>query len=172
MSTSKALHATAGDVFMIPISDSSAHLGQVIAERGVSLYMIVFDQVVQIDALSDSRSWQLDTEPLFAIQTFDGRFDEGAWQVIGHAEPDRERFLPAFTHGLVETGGVRVTDFSGTRERLATPEESATVPHTITRSSLLLEMAVRAQAGLEPWLPAFDGIRYKKTPTSAELFGA
>ncbi|WP_110902418.1 MULTISPECIES: hypothetical protein [unclassified Curtobacterium] len=172
MSTSKALNVTAGDVFMIPISDSSAHLGQVIAERGVSLYMIVFDQVVQINALSDSRSWPLDTEPLFAIQTFDGRFDEGAWQVIGHAEPDRVRFLPAFTHGLVETGGVRVTDFSGTRERLATPEESATVPHMITRSSLLLEMAVRAQAGLEPWLPAFDGIRYKKTPTSAELFGA
>jgi hypothetical protein len=104
LSTSKALHATAGDVFMIPISDSSAHLGQVIAERGVRLYMIVFDRVVHIDALSGNRSWQLDAEPLFAIQTFDGRFDEGAWRVIGHAEPDRERFLPAFTHGLVETG--------------------------------------------------------------------
>jgi hypothetical protein len=70
--------------------------------------------------------------------------------------------LPAFTHGLPETGDVRVTDFSGNRERLATLEESNAVPHMITRSPLLLEKAVRAHAGLEPWLAALDGIRYKK----------
>ncbi|MBY0177890.1 immunity 26/phosphotriesterase HocA family protein [Curtobacterium herbarum] len=172
MSKSKALQATEGDVFMIPVNDAAAYLGQVVGERGVSLYMVVFDQALPIGEITDSRNWRLDTEPLFALQTFDGLFDDGTWKVIGRASPDRERFLPAFTHGLPETGGVRVTDFSGNRERLATLEESNAVPHMITRSPLLLEKAVRAHAGLEPWLPAFDGIRYKKTPTSAELFGA
>lgn len=163
--------ANAGDVFLIPVDSSRGYPGTVVAERNASLYVLVYDQTLPLHSRGDA-PWNFTVDPLFAAPTFDARFDHGDWKIIGQTTPEPDRFLPAFCYGSPEPGGARVSNFTGTTSRSASPAEIETVPPEIHRSPMLLERALRAHAGLDPWYPVFDEIRYTKTPTSAELFGS
>ena len=163
--------ANAGDVFLIPVDSSRGYPGTVVAERNASLYVLVYDQTLPLHSRGDA-PWNFTVDPLFAALTFDARFYHGDWKIIGQTTPEPDRFLPAFCHGSPEPGGARVSNFTGTTSRSASPAEIETVPPEIHRSPMLLERALRAHAGLDPWYPVFDEIRYTKTPTSAELFGS
>jgi hypothetical protein len=109
-------------------------------------------------------------EPLVTSWIHDGRFRPDAWSVIGQAPADTHRLLPAFTWGLPATGGVRVTNFSGLRTRMASAEEAARIPQKTLRSPGLIQQFLRAYAGIDPWLDALEKVRYRPTPSSSELF--
>lgn len=162
----------AGDIFTVPLDDGEVALGQVIGKYTKALYVIVFDLVassksVQTLHFSDVTA----ATPLLARMTFDARFRPGMWQIVGNSVPDQRRFLPAFSHGSEDYDGVHVTNFEGSRMRRATADEARRVPHLTIDSPMVLEKALRAHHGLEPWLPVYDDLRYRPTPTSWELFG-
>jgi len=164
--------AKAGDVFLIPADSTRGYLSVVVAERNASLYVLVYDQVVPWNGEENAHDWNFQVDPLFAALTFDARFHHGDWKIIGQTNPEPDRFLPAFCYGSPETGGARISNFTGTTSRSASPADIQTIRPEVYRSPMLLERAVRAQAGLESWYPVFDEIRYAKTPTSADLFGS
>ncbi|WIE73865.1 Imm26 family immunity protein [Curtobacterium sp. MCJR17_020] len=173
MSTKQQVYKVSiGDIFTVPLGDGRAALGQVIGKYKSSLYVVVFDLVVPEDAvqsldLSDVAA----TPPLLARMTFDARFRPGMWQIVGNRAPDQRRFLPAFSYGSDDYDGVQVTNFDGTRTRRAVGREATQIPRLTIDSPIILEKATRAHYGLEPWLPAYDDLRYRPTPTSSDLFG-
>lgn len=119
-----------GDVFTVPLDDSTVALGQVVSKYTKALYVIIFDLV------ADARSVQTlhfsdvtAATPLLARMTFDARFRPGMWQIVGNSVPDQRRFLPAFSHGSEDYDGVHVTNFEGSRMRRATADEARRVPH-------------------------------------------
>ena len=173
MSTKQQVYRVSiGDIFTVPLGDGRAALGQVIGKYKSSFYVVVFDLVVPEDAVQSlDLSEVAATPPLLARMTFDARFRPGMWQIVGHRAQDQARFLPAYSFGSDDYDGVRVTNFDGTRMRRATGQEATQVPRLTIDSPIVLEKAVRAHFGLEPWLPAYDEVRYRPTPTSSELFG-
>lgn len=173
MSSQQQIHPVAvGDVFTVPLDDGKVVLGQVIGKYTKALYVIIFDLVVPVSPVHGLQLSEVTAAaPFLARMTFDARFRPGMWQIVGNSVPDQRRFLPAFSHGSEEYDGVHVTNFEGSRMRRATADEARRVPHLTVDSPMVLEKAVRAHHGLEPWLPAYDDLRYRPTPTSWELFG-
>lgn len=159
-----------GDVFTVPVADGSSYVGQVLTTDSDELFIVIFDfpisDCVSLTDVSDA----LVAEPLVASWTHDERFRPDAWSVVGHAPADTQRLLPAFTWGLSATGGVRVTNFSGSRTRMASAEEAARIPQKTLRSPALIERFLRAHAGVDPWLDVLERVRHRSAPSSAELF--
>jgi len=168
--TTEITPAHDGDIFAIPIDTDRAYIGQVIANTEGALYVIVFDWIEpHLDEIFYISNVPI-SDPLFATLTFDSRFRPHMWKVVGHAEPDADRLLPAFSYGTINPGQVRIANFSDTRHRDATPEEAAAIPSQKYRSPMRLEKALRAREGLLPHLPSYDEFIYRPTPTSASLF--
>lgn len=159
-----------GDIFIIPLGNGRAYVGQVLTSKAGALYVLVFDEQVPVEAELHFANTP-EGDPLFATLTFDGRFRPGMWRIIGNANPDLDRYLPAFSYGSAETNGVKITDFWDQVQRDATPEEAAMVPHRQYRAPIRLEKAVLAHAGIMPWSSDYDELKYTNYPTSAELFG-
>lgn len=161
-----------GDLLTIPLGDGRAFVGQVVDRTTRALYVVVFDHPVGANPTLEELAQAQTAVPLFATLTFDTRIRPGMWTVVGNSPVERDRFLPAFTYGAVETGGVWVTDFHDSRQRRASEDESKSIPRRKIRSPMVLEQALRAHEDLAPWKPAFEELRYRPTPTSRQLFGA
>jgi len=168
--TSSNKDARPGDLLAIPIGDGRAYVGQVVDRTTRAMYVVVFDCAVSAIPTPEEIANAQKANPLFATLTFDARLRPGMWTIVGNSTPDRDRFLPAFTYGAAETSGVWVTDFHDSRQRPATEDESRVIPRRKIRSPMVLEQAVLAHEGLVPWIPAFEELRYRPTPTSHQLF--
>lgn len=172
ISSGKVYKVKQGDLFAIPLGDGSAYVGQVISEYKSAWYVVIYDYVIsagkEVSAFADI----LASPPLFGSIVFDARLRPGMWEIIGNVEPDSVKHLPAFTYGSSDTNGVYVTDFHSTRSRPASGFEAQNIATMKIRSPLILEKAVRAHAGREPWLAPFDELRVGIGPSSAELFGS
>jgi hypothetical protein len=78
--------------------------------------------------------------------------------------------LPAYKLAVGEPDNIEVVDFAGHRRRLASQIEAELLPFRNTVAPVLLEKAMRAWLGLEPWLPAFDELKPTGRITTADLF--
>lgn len=168
--TSRGKNIRPGDVFAVPLGNESSYIGQIMTVDDDELFIVIFDFSVDPNMTPPDLSNALSSEPLVASWTHAERFRPGAWEVVGHAPADTDRHLPAFTWGLPATGGVRVTNFSGSRTRMASAEEASVVPMKTLRSPALINRFVRAHAGVDPWVDALEDVRYRPAPSSAELF--
>ncbi|MEV8238821.1 Imm26 family immunity protein [Microbacterium testaceum] len=160
-----------GDIFTIPVDDGFAYVGQVVCEYKDSWYVVVFDHRVALSEASDQTTDALAGRPILGGIVFDARFRPGMWEIIGHSHVAPEQYAPAFTTGDARAGGVKMTNFRATKMREATTEEAEQVPRRSVNSPLVLEKAVRAHAGVDRWLPAFDDFLVEKQRTSVEVFG-
>ncbi|WP_153001852.1 hypothetical protein [Curtobacterium oceanosedimentum] len=111
----------------------------------------------------------LATQPVVAGLTLPARFQPGMWEIIGAATPDAGRRLPAYSWGTA-ADGVHVTDFSGSRSRLASEIEAETVPRQVVVSPFFVDFAVRAVVGVVDCHRDFEHLRYRASPRSADLF--
>ncbi|MCQ2001003.1 Imm26 family immunity protein [Arthrobacter zhaoxinii] len=159
-----------GDVFKIPLGDGRAAVGQIVSKYLTSYYMVFFDFIAAEEEVPSLVTEALESEPLFAGLTYDGLFRPGRWQVLENRPVDGRKYLPAYIIGGHIPSRCKVEDFRGTRRRPATDLERETLPHRKTRSSAILDDAIRADAGLEPWVEYYDALRAGDVVTSAELF--
>lgn len=169
-SDSKIFKVSEGDVFSIPMNDRFAFIGQVLRIRGSRIFVVVFDHLVDRPTDIDEARNAMRHLPIVTSWTVDARFRPGMWTFVTNATADRRELLPAFTWGLPETGGVRVTSFDETKTRYATAEEAASIPRRITRSPMLIEDSLLMHAGIKRHDPALDEVRYIPVPSPAELF--
>ncbi|MCC3271715.1 immunity 26/phosphotriesterase HocA family protein [Arthrobacter zhangbolii] len=159
-----------GDVFKVPLGDGRAAVGQVISTYFSAHYVVIFDFVAQEDDIELNVTSALQSRPAFGGLTFDALFRPGRWQVLGNSVVDGRKFLPAYKTGASEIGNCVIEDFKGTRRRPATEVEEAIVPFRTTISPIILERAMKAHVGMEPWLDAFDEVRLGQTVKSADIF--
>lgn len=65
-----------------------------------------------------------------------------------------------------------VVDHTGSKRRAASPEEAAGLPHRKVVAPVRLERALRARLGLEPWLDAYETVRFDARQTMTDdVFG-
>jgi len=161
-----------GDVFTIPLGDGRCGLGQAVtASPQDSVYMVVFD------AILDDESEPVDLADLVAtasirLAAWAGSVlvEIGRWKVLGNV-PAREDFpRPAFKVAIDRPGNYYVEDWDMTRRRPATPEEAVRLPLRHSFSAAAVELALKGDLGLEPWIENFDVMRLSG-PTTQEMFG-
>jgi len=168
--TARRTRLKQGDVFTIPLGDGRVNLGQVVApHRGHAWYMTVFDgaEDPEVAARRDVTT----KDPLFAALTLDVLFDLGDWEVVGHAAVDPSAHLPAYKVSLGTPDNVVIEDLDGSRQRRATEVDMATIPFRKTHGPVLLQHAVRAHEGLEPWLDYYDSARLDARVLAEDAFG-
>jgi hypothetical protein len=159
-----------GDIFTIPIDDRHVYVGHVICEYLHAWFVVVFDECRTASEARANPTHALASRPLFGAIVFDARFRPGMWELIGHSDSQPDRFAPAYSMEDPRAGGMKILNFRGTKMRAAAPEEAEIFPRRTYNSPLVLEKAVRAHAGRERWLPAFDDFLVANQPKSVDVF--
>lgn len=160
-----------GDVFSVALGDGTAAVGQIVASYRASYYVVLFDFVAPEDEIRSKISDALQSKPLFGGLTFDALFRPGRWNVLENRAVDSKRYLPAYKTGTSDLGNLKVEDFKAERSRAVSDPDAENFPLRKTSAPIIFERAMKAHLGLEPWHPAFDGVRLGDVITSAELFG-
>jgi hypothetical protein len=161
-----------GDVFIIPIGDGLAAVGQVV---GVYLknayYFAIFDTVFPIDQAKGRAVDSVRARPLLLALSLDAKLHAGDWTIVGSAPVAADAPLPAYKETVHTPDRVDVVDHSGTRRRAATATEAEVLPNRKVVAPVRLERALRAWLGMEPWSTAFDELRVDRVITTADMFG-
>jgi hypothetical protein len=161
-----------GDVFVVPLDESRAGIGQVVATYGQgAFYFAIFDLLVPPNEAEANVDRALGCDLLFLAPSLDARLPVPYLTVIG-SRPVREG-LPLPAHREVDGENlVHVVDFSGRRRRRATDEEARRLQNRRFIAPLRLARALRASAGLEPWTDAYAALIPDEELSSERLFGA
>lgn len=92
----------------------------------------------------------------------------GHWQVVGHCKVRTEEVpWPAYKEGVSPPGTYDVVDHTGRRRRRATLQEAERLPFRTVVAPILLEKALRALHGAEPWDEIYDGMRLVESDRTA-----
>lgn len=159
-----------GDVFTVPIDDSRAGVGQIVATDPPSeYYFAIFDAVVP--AGSTDIDDALTQRVLFLQLSLDAKLYHRHWTVVAHRPVAADMPLPAFKEYYGTPDRVDVVDYSGRLRRPATEAETELLPYRKTVAPVRLEKALRAKHGLEPWHEAYADLAPDEATTTAKLFG-
>lgn len=79
--------------------------------------------------------------------------------------------LPAYKEAVGTPDRIVVVDYPGERRGAATPSEAVALPYREVVAPVILEDALRAALGLEPWLDEFDGLRAENVVPADSVFG-
>lgn len=160
-----------GDVFAVPLDDTRAGMGQVVATYGQgAFYFAIFDLLVHPDDAINQLDEALAAPLLFLAPSLDARLPVPYLTVLGQ-RPVRAG-LPLPAHREVDGENlVHVVDFSGRLRRRATDEEARRLQSRHFVAPLRLARALRATAGLEPWTDAYSALIPDEDLSSERLFG-
>jgi SAM-dependent methyltransferase len=134
------------------------YLSRLLAARGASVVAIDIDQALQ-------------EKILFLALSLDGKLAAGHWTVVGRRPVSEGIPLPAVKVAVGLGGQFDVVDYSGQRRRLASETEAQLLPTRKTFAPAILEEALRAKHGLEPWDEYLDQLSPNESVTTARLFG-
>jgi hypothetical protein len=147
------------DVFSIPVSDGTPAVGRVILKmRGGNILVAVYpghSEIVEsadLERLSTSR-------PVFTVETMDLFIKNGRWAVLGKWAPVVESPIPVYKTQFEPGGPFFEQRIDGSIGGQLADEEAIHLKRQKSFSPALVEKAVRAFQGLEPWIPVFDEMR-------------
>jgi hypothetical protein len=154
MSASPKIKAKIGDVFLIPIDDSSWVIGQLVRKKRSELYVAIFaDQYSSADV--EARSI-IGKKPIFLVLTLDASIYHGIWPVIGNVLENRNNIPePAFKVGIWGSGA-HIISRDETICRLATSAELRVLKPRSVRSPHGIEIMVRNYFGKNEDQEDFD----------------
>jgi hypothetical protein len=159
-----------GDVFTIPVDCTRVGVGQVVATYlDSSFYFALFEPLYsphELPALEEAVAQRV----AFLAISFDARVAKGPWSIVGHCRVQDDMPLPAFKEMVGGPGRVDVVDFSGTRRRRARGDETRWLSNRKVVSPLVLEEALKARHGVEPWNDTYASLEPNYATTTARLF--
>jgi hypothetical protein len=160
-----------GDIFVIPVGDGRAGVGQVVAKYGNdAYYLAVFDFILPLDEAGSRAAEALAAPIRFLALTLDAKIHVGDWPIVGEGAVGSVP-LPAYKEAVTTPHRLDVVDYTGERRRPATAAEALSLRTRKVVAPVRLERALRASLGLEPWHDAFDELRADSAITTAEAFG-
>jgi hypothetical protein len=121
-------------------------------------YMTIFDVVTREEDAPSDVAAALAAPVLFASLSYDGKIYAGHWRIIDHAPVSRTTRLPAYRVAIGAPPRPYIEDFFAIKRRRASRKEARALPERGFVSPAVLERALRAHHGMEPWLPAFDDL--------------
>jgi hypothetical protein len=142
---SPKIRAKVGDVFLIPIDDTSWVIGQLVRKKRTELYVAIFaDRFSSTDVEPSSI---IGKKPLFLVLTLDALLYHGMWPIIGNVQENRNSFPePAFMVGIWGSGA-HIISRDETICRLATPAELEVLKLRSVRTSHGIEVMLRNYFG-------------------------
>jgi hypothetical protein len=161
-----------GDVFSVPIDDTRVGVGQVVAteEDDAAQYLAIFDAVAPNPDLIDIDQ-ALQERLIFLALSYDGKLYNGHWAIVGN-RPVAERIpLPAWREANLSKGEVDVVDYSGRHRRPASEAEADLLRDRHYYAPAILERALRAKHGLEPWQQRYSDMAPDEVATTRRMFG-
>jgi hypothetical protein len=154
ISASPKIRAKVGDVFLIPIDETTWVIGQLVRKNQSELYVAIFaDRYSSTDI--EPRSI-LDKKPLFLVLTLDAKPYHGMWPIIGNVQENRSSIPePAFAV-FIGGSGTHIESRDETICRLATREELEVLKPRSVRSPHGIEVMVRNYFGANDDQEDFD----------------
>ncbi len=160
-----------GDVFTLPLDDERLGFGQVVAKyKKDGYYFAIFDRAYSRSALPSASKVIMDRVAFLAL-SLDAKIFAGHWQIVGNEPVAPDLPMPAYKETVGTPDRVDVVDYSGAQRRRATADEAELLPYQTIVSPAVLEKALRAKHGLEPWHEIFDKLEPLEEATTARLFG-
>jgi len=160
-----------GDVFTVPVGDGRAAIGQIVGVYGKrAYYFAIYAAVFPLEESESRVERALQGRLLFMALSMDAKIYVGDWIVLGSAPVDEAIPLPAYKEAVGWPIRYDVVDYSGKRRRKATKAEAASLPNRTVVAPVRLEIALRADLGLEPWVEELDELRADRVITSAAMF--
>ncbi|QIG39396.1 hypothetical protein G5T42_07790 [Microbacterium sp. 4R-513] len=160
-----------GDVFIVPVGDGRAGVGQVVANyRSSALYFAILEDLVPVDA-TEAQAVKATGSPVVLLAlSLDAKLHVGDWVTVGNAPVAAGMPLPAYKELVAVPDQFDVVDYSGNRRRRATPAEVELLSNRRVLAPILVEEALRALIGVGTWLDIFDDLRPHAGLTTADLF--
>ena len=154
ISASPKIRAKVGDVFLIPIDETTWVIGQLVRKKQSELYVAIFaDRYSSNDV--EPRSI-LDKKPLFLVLTLDALLYHGMWPIIGNVQENRNSIPePAFKVGIWGSGP-HIISRDEKICRLATREELEVLQPRSVRTPHGIEIMVRNYFGTNDDQEDFD----------------
>ncbi|MFJ9461665.1 Imm26 family immunity protein [Kitasatospora sp. NPDC101447] len=148
------------DVFLIPVADGAFALGRVVVKaRGGNVLVAIYSELaeslegaVELGRLPASR-------PVFLVEAMDLRIKDGTWRVVGNWTPPTELPTPVYKTQFEPGGDFFEQMIDGSVGRRLTADEATRLKTQKSFSPALVEKAIRAFRGIEPWLSVFDELR-------------
>ena len=156
-----------GDVVSFQVGPTKVGLGHV---RGKFQFWDFIAAFGPLDSVPSDLNAAVNQTARFEMLTDDRLVAEGRWNVVGYVAVASDIDLPAHQVSLGAIDNVMVEDFAGQRRRPATQEERRTLPHRSTSDPRILEEAMAALAGLQPWNPHYEQYRPSIDRGSKRLF--
>jgi hypothetical protein len=146
ISPSPKIRVKVGDVFLIPIDETTWVIGQLVRKLQSELYVAIFaDRYSSTDV--EPRSI-LDKKPLFLVLTLDALLYHGMWPIIGNVQENRNSIPePAFKVGIWGSGP-HIISRDEKISRLATPAELGVLRPRTVDSPKNIEIMVRNYFGM------------------------
>lgn len=153
ISPSPKIRAKVGDVFLIPIDETTWVVGQLVRKKRSELYVAIFaDRYSSTEV--EPRSI-LDKKPLFLVLTLDVKLYHGMWPIIGNVKENLNIFPePAFKIAI--SGHAHIVSRDETICRLATEAELEVLKLHSVRSGQGIENMVRSYFGTNDDQEDFD----------------
>ncbi len=155
-------HPKLGDVFVVPIDDDRAGVGQVVGTYlDNCYYFAIFGDTVPSSPAATAVADALQSDILLLALSQDAKLHAGHWTVVGEAVVDPRISLPDYKIAVDQGGGIQfeVQDASGRLRRHASDFDITQLPYRKVVAPVRLERALRAAHRLEPWLDHYGELR-------------
>nr|WSZ15685.1 immunity 26/phosphotriesterase HocA family protein [Streptomyces canus] len=147
------------DVFFIPVADGTPAAGRIILQiRGGNILVTVYPEHSQIVENADLERLSV-SRPVFTVETMDLFIKNGKWPVLGNWTPLVESQIPVYKTQFEPGGPYFEQRIDGIVGGQLADEEAIHLKRQKSFSPALVEKAVRAFQGLDPWIPVFDEMR-------------
>ncbi|MCM3613321.1 ribonuclease E inhibitor RraB [Microbacterium enclense] len=155
-----------GDVFLIPVDETRAAVGQVVGiYRELSYYFAVFEDLVPIDAAAAAAHRASTTDITLLALSFDALLRNGDWRKVSVATVRADVPFPASKVSIGRPDHVVIEDHLGRLIRPVTVEEASRYPYRSTVAPIRVQKAARGINGFIPWDDEWDHMVPGRYPT-------
>ena len=155
-----------GLVFAIPLAEKTFGFGQLIARQQPIFYMIGYDIRSELPTIDEQEIRQ--AKPVLMGNFFDSLIRNERWLAIKKLKTPNVPF-PCFKVKIGDK--FYIESWNRQQMREATPHECAVLPFRTDHSAIILEDAMRAYFGLQPWEPKwFDGLKAETIANLSRLW--
>ena len=161
------IKAKVGDVFLIPLDESSCVGGQVVSIRDDDeLYLAVFGQLLSRNEIDPEVATS--GAPRLLGLSFDAKLWHGHWPIIGNLI-EKVGDYPQPNYKVRRAGQLYLQSRDLTVNRPATDEEAEALEYRTVSDAAVIEDAIKATLGITEWNEHYDDLHADYAIASAKL---
>ena len=156
-----------GDVFLIPLDETSAAGGQVVSIRkGAELYLAIFG--LRLNLKEVDPTFAVNSLPLLLTLSLDAKIWHGNWPIIGNLIK-KVKHYPQPNYKVEYAGVMSIESRDHAMRRVASPEELKVLNYRTVTAPITVEKAIKAHFGIGPWIEYYDGLLAEHAIASAKM---